>query len=65
MKHLVDERLVLELLESGLVYCCERCGHFDEGEQSCSLGFPTEPHRDRPLVLGTELSFCKTFELCG
>ena len=65
MKHRMDERMIRELEQYALAYSCERCGLFDDRDQSCAFGFPTEPHRERPLRVGDELVFCKTFELAG
>ena len=65
MRHRIDERLLREMEQHQFDHTCERCGHFDDPSGSCSLGFPTELHRARPLTLGGDLTFCKTFEPCG
>jgi hypothetical protein len=61
--HRIDERLESELAHYRVAFTCERCAQFEPDEGLCSLGYPSEPHRTRPIVVGAELIFCKTFEL--
>jgi hypothetical protein len=61
--HRIDEQLAREAARFRLVFTCERCAQFEPAEGLCSLGYPSAPHRARPLVVGAELIFCKTFEL--
>lgn len=63
MIHRVDERMAGELARYRVAYTCERCAQFAPDEGLCSLGYPSDPHRARPIVVGGELVFCKTFEL--
>ena len=63
MIHLVDDRLAEEVDRFSLVFTCERCASFDEPSRRCSLGYPNEMHRQRPLAVGAELVFCKEFDL--
>lgn len=63
MIHVVTEQMADELERYHLVYTCERCAHFDAPAGRCSFGYPTEDHRERPVVVGETLVFCKQFEL--
>lgn len=63
MIHTVDEQLLEEIARFRLAHTCERCAQFEEVSGACSLGFPNEVHRERPLVIGAELVFCKNYEL--
>jgi hypothetical protein len=60
----LDDKLRLEIRHFRLCYTCERCVQLDEATGRCSLGYPNEAHRDRPLDSDNHaLIFCKEFEL--
>ena len=63
MKIYVDQRLRDEARRYALKFRCEDCVHFDPAREACSEGYPSEPHRQRELVLGEALLFCKHFEV--
>jgi hypothetical protein len=51
-----------------LKFACEDCVHFAAETAACAHGYPTAPHRSRPLAPrpGADLLpivFCKEFEL--
>jgi hypothetical protein len=58
----VDERLRAEAKRYRLQFTCEACAHFD-GNEACSHGYPTQPHRAINLAESSQLEFCKEFEL--
>lgn len=39
-----------------LPYACEDCTHFKTDTESCTLGFPTEPHLRRHQIASYSLS---------
>ena len=59
----LDARLRREIADCRLRYTCERCAQLDEVSGRCSLGYPNEAHRERPLDAQDALVFCKEFEL--
>lgn len=59
----VDARLIEEASKYRLRFACPDCVHFEPETQSCSNGYPSEPHRESALVPGTIVMFCKSFEL--
>lgn len=63
MRHSIDASLIQEASEFSLRFRCEHCAHFDDVAPQCSLGYPTDEHRQRPLLVGHLLCFCKEFEL--
>ena len=63
MIHRIDQRLREEARLFRLVFACPDCASFDETSERCSLGYPSEPHRDPSLEGRAEVTFCKTFEL--
>jgi hypothetical protein len=63
MRHVTDERFVLEAQTYELRFTCEHCVHFVEGTRACGEGFPNAEHLSKPLVCGSETVFCKSFEL--
>ena len=63
MIHRVDERLRAEARRYRFAFACPDCAQFDPDFTRCSLGFPTEPHRDPGLDGREEVIFCKAFEL--
>ncbi len=63
MKTRVDVRLVHEVQTFALAYTCEDCVAFAAERRACAYGYPTEPHRRLALEPGTEIVFCKAFEL--
>jgi hypothetical protein len=63
MKTLVDARLLDEATRFTLRFACEDCAHFNQADTECSHGYPTSLHRRARLETGTELAFCKEFEL--
>jgi hypothetical protein len=64
--HIVRDPIFdLEARRFGFVFCCEDCGHFDPGQESCRHEWPTENHRRaRYLAEVTHIVFCKEFEPC-
>ena len=47
-----------------LRFTCRDCAHFDLPAASCAHGYPVADHLDPPPdALGSELVFCKEFEL--
>jgi len=59
----VDARLIEEARTYRLRFACPDCVHFEPESQSCSNGYPSEPHRDASLVPNSIVMFCKSFEL--
>lgn len=66
----LDGKLRREIATYRLCYTCERCAQLDEPTGRCSLGYPNEAHRERPLgsidaplTDDDALVFCKEFEL--
>ena len=64
MQSVVDERFREEVRRFSLRFTCESCVHFEPEAESCSNGYPTEPHRRIRLASVSRLAFCKMFELC-
>jgi hypothetical protein len=60
MKPKLSEGFLLERVQTRLLCTCEECAHRDF-KDDCSLGFPTDEHRQASLVEGTFV-FCKSFE---
>jgi hypothetical protein len=61
----VDPRYLEERARFSLRATCDHCAHFDTDHARCSLGYPTDPHREplhQGLRDGDVLLFCKTFE---
>jgi hypothetical protein len=63
MRTRIDEQLVAQLDTYQLRFTCEFCSHFDDQQARCSLGYPSAPHRLRPLSIDQHLVFCKEFDL--
>ncbi|MBK8253585.1 MAG: hypothetical protein IPK82_13070 [Polyangiaceae bacterium] len=63
MIHKVDDQLRREALVYALRFACPDCASFNEEEQTCSLGFPVEDHKDAQITERSHVVFCKTFEL--
>ncbi|MFO0555138.1 MAG: hypothetical protein U0271_42565 [Polyangiaceae bacterium] len=59
----VDDKLLDEARRFRLAWSCERCATFEPTSRVCALGYPNDMHRERPLVAGADLVFCKEFEL--
>jgi hypothetical protein len=59
----IDEQLLGEVAQFCLRYTCEVCGNFEPTNGACALGYPNEEHRERPLLLGRKVTFCKEFDL--
>ena len=63
MIHRVDGCLRDEARRFGLAFACPDCAHFDPDSGGCSLGYPSEPHKEPTLEARQEVVFCKYFEL--
>jgi hypothetical protein len=63
VKHLVDLKIVEDIRRYRLHYTCESCAYYEPDSASCSEGYPNHEHVERPLHPGSELCFCKLFEL--
>lgn len=63
MRHTADERFLTEARVYQLRFTCEHCVHFVEATRGCGEGFPNADHLEKPLVVGSEMVFCKSFEL--
>ena len=59
----IDRQLREETERYRLLFACPDCVSYDEEGARCTLGYPTEPHRDQKLDGRVHLTFCKTFEL--
>lgn len=64
MQSNVDETLVNESERYRFRFTCEHCVHFADGERTCTLGYPVEPHHLVDLRSVKSVQFCKLFELC-
>ncbi|HEY5956020.1 MAG TPA: hypothetical protein VIV60_05680 [Polyangiaceae bacterium] len=62
MRTPVDEPLLEQIQRFSLKYTCDCCGHFDDAEGRCSLGYPDAPHRLHRLAVEQHLLFCKEFD---
>lgn len=63
MRHTVDERFLVEARTFEFRFTCQHCVHFVERETRCAEGYPNAAHLDKPLTCGSEMVFCKSFEL--
>jgi len=66
VKTFVDQRYLDEKQRFELRCACEACQHFAPTVDACSLGFPTEPHREgahAAPAIGSCVLFCKYFEV--
>jgi hypothetical protein len=63
VKHVIDAQLERDVQQFRLQYVCEQCAYFEPSSETCSEGYPNHEHRQRPLLLGAELCFCKLFEM--
>ncbi len=63
MRTRIDARLRHEASQFALRFACDDCAHFDSPYATCAHGYPTTPHRRARLDEGTELIFCKEFDL--
>ena len=49
------------------IYCCEQCSYFDHYNESCILGFSTEPHLKkeqlRTFEFTGQMAFCRFLEI--
>jgi hypothetical protein len=70
VKSRVDARLRDEAAVFVFRFACEDCGHFAEGGQRCSLGYPAAPRRAafepahfEPGREDAWVELCKEFEL--
>jgi hypothetical protein len=61
----VDLRFVDESTAVALRFRCDDCAHFDDAHERCSHGYPTAPHRPAVVEPGTDIVFCKDFDLGG
>jgi hypothetical protein len=59
----IDDRLREEAKRYRFVFACPDCVAYDADQDRCTLGYPTEPHRNPELEGRVEVTFCKTFEL--
>ena len=64
MRTRVDDALRAQSEQYAFRFTCEHCVHADEATGSCTLGYPSEPHRGVRLAERDDLEFCKYFELC-
>ncbi|MCB9590059.1 MAG: hypothetical protein H6718_31885 [Polyangiaceae bacterium] len=65
MKTRVDRRLLDEAERFQLRFACESCCYFAPAEDTrcCALGYPNAEHLEQQRDVGSELVFCKEFEL--
>jgi hypothetical protein len=64
VKTAVDERLVGEAARFELRFACEDCAHFaTERTPTCGNGWPLVLRRADVEATGSDVSFCKEFEL--
>lgn len=64
MRTYVDQRYREECQRFKLMATCEHCQHYAPPDRSCSLGFPTAPHRDEAHQAakdGEPIWYCKYF----
>lgn len=56
-----------DLRDLKMTFCCEQCSHFNSSDQSCSIGYLTEPHlRENQLKtyeLTGKMAFCRFLEI--
>ncbi|HTM44239.1 MAG TPA: hypothetical protein VL137_04750 [Polyangiaceae bacterium] len=62
MRTTVDALLRQQSEQFSLRFTCEHCVHAQQ-DKRCSLGYPSEAHRDVDLEALQYLEFCKYFEL--
>jgi hypothetical protein len=59
-----DQQFDAEAQRLDFRHCCEDCGHYDVATGGCRHYWPNEEHRQAfYLRPGTEVVFCKEFEL--
>lgn len=63
MRQAADRRFLFEAKAFELRFTCEHCVHFVESTRACGEGFPNGDHLAKPLQVGSEIVFCKSFEL--
>ncbi|MEZ4371140.1 MAG: hypothetical protein R3B07_09955 [Polyangiaceae bacterium] len=65
MRTRVDHQLLDEAERFQLRFACESCCYFapSSGDLACALGYPNSEHLEQPREVGSELVFCKEFEL--
>jgi hypothetical protein len=64
VKTVVDERLCSEAAEYRFRFTCGDCAHYVSEAQRCANEYPNLVHLRPRCEPGSELEFCKEFELC-
>ena len=56
-----------DFLHTNMIYCCEQCSHFNSNNQTCTLGYKTEPHLKKQQLAGFSshghMAFCRFAEI--
>lgn len=56
-----------DFMNLNIIYCCEQCSHFDDGDKKCTFGYNAENHRrEAQLQLyntSGRMAFCRILEI--